>query len=116
MSEALILLKKFQSAKILSPVAVRLTQLISGENSSIQEFEKVIKMDPTLVIRLLKLVNSSFFGLKQKVDSISRAVVFVGTRNLRNMVVTTALNDVFSHPPPPEGVFSRPRLWLHCAA
>ena len=115
MSEARILLEKFHATKTLSPVAVRLMQLISNERSMLQEFEKVIKMDPTLVMRLLKLVNSPFFGLRQKVDSISRAVVFVGTKNLRNMVVITALNNVFSQTSP-EDVFSRARLWLHCAA
>ena len=96
-------------------MAFRLTQLISNEKSTIQEFEKVIKIDPTLVVRLLKLVNSPFFGLKQEVDSISRAVVVVGTKNLRNMVLTAALNNVFAQTSP-ENVFSRARLWLHCAA
>jgi len=115
MSEARILLEKFQAAKTLSPVAFRLTQLISNEKSTIQEFEKVIKIDPTLVVRLLKLVNSPFFALRQEVDSISRAVVVVGTKNLRNMVVTAALKNVFSQTSP-ENVFSRARLWLHCAA
>ena len=115
MSEAEILLKKFQDTETLSPVAVRLSQLISDESSTIREFEKVIKMDPTLVIRLLKLVNSPFFGLSRKVDSISKAMVFVGTKNLRNMVVTAALNNVFSQTSH-EDVFSRARLWLHCAA
>ena len=115
MSEARILLKKFNTTKTLSPVAVRLTQLISNENSTIREFETVIKMDPTLVMRLLKLVNSPFFGLSRKVDSISRAVVVVGTKNLRNMVVTVALKNVFSQTSP-EDIFSRTRLSLHCAA
>jgi len=115
MSEARILLEKFQATKTLSPVAVRLMQLISNEKSTIQAFEKVIRMDPTLVMRLLKLVNSPFFGLRQEVDSISRAVVVVGTKNLRNMVVTAALKNVFAQTSP-ENVFSRARLWLHCAA
>ena len=115
MSEARLLLKKFHATRTLSPVAIRLTQLISNEKSTIQEFEKVIKMDPTLVMRLLKLVNSPFFGLRQEVDSISRAVVIVGTKNLRNMVVTTALKNVFTQTST-EDVFSKARLWLHCAA
>ena len=115
MSEAGTLLNEFKAAETLSPVAVRLTQLVSNEKSTIQEFEKVIKMDPTLVMRLLKLVNSPFFGLRQKVDSISKAVVIVGTKNLNNMVVTTALKNVFAQTSP-ENVFSRAHLWLHCAA
>ena len=109
------LLKRFNNAKTLPHVAIRLSQLIADENSPIKEFEKIIKMDPTLVMRLLRLVNSPYYGLHQKVESISRAVVLLGMKNLRNMVVVQALKDIFQHSPR-EHIFSRRKLWLHCAA
>jgi putative nucleotidyltransferase with HDIG domain len=79
------------------------------------KFEEVIRMDPTLVLRLLKMVNSPYYGLRQKVDSISRAVVYIGMKNLRNMIVIEALKEIFKKGKE-EGVFSRTKLWLHCAA
>jgi len=109
------LLEQFNTVKTLPHVAIRLIKLISDENSSIREFEEIIKMDPTLVLRLLRTVNSSYYGLHQKVDSISRAVVFVGMKNLRNMVVTEALKDVFEENAH-NHIFSKSRLWLHCVA
>jgi HD-like signal output (HDOD) protein len=115
MNVARKLLKKFNNEKTLPHVAIRLSKLISDENSPIQEFQKIIKMDPTLVLRLLRLVNSSYYGLRKKVDSISRAVIFVGMKNLRNMVVTEALKDIFAANSS-QDVFSRRQLWLHCAA
>ena len=108
-------LRKFNSLKTLPHVAIRLTQLISNENTPINEFEKVIRMDPTLVIRVLRMVNSPYCGLMQKVESISRAVVFIGMRNLRNMIVTEALKDIFRGGAE-KGAFSRRKLWLHCVA
>jgi putative nucleotidyltransferase with HDIG domain len=80
-----------------------------------QDFEKMMKMDPTLVLRLLRVVNSSYYGLRQKVNSISRAVVVIGMNNLRNMIVTEALKDIFKENQA-QDAFSRNRLWLHCAA
>ena len=80
-----------------------------------KDFEEVIKTDPTLVVRLLRLVNSPFFGLRQHVDSISRAVAFVGMKNLQNMAVTDALKNLFKRNDA-STIFSRKRLWLHCAA
>jgi HD-like signal output (HDOD) protein len=115
MTTPLQMLKKFSTAKTLPHVAIRLSKLISNENSNMKEFEKIIKMDPTLVLRLLRMVNSSYYGLQQKIDSISRAVIFIGMRNLRNMVVMEAIKEIFkksSH----EDFFSRSQLWLHCAA
>jgi putative nucleotidyltransferase with HDIG domain len=115
MPTAETLLNKFNDIKTLPHVAIRLSKLISDEKSAIKEFEEVIKLDPTLVLRLLNLVNSPYYGLQQKVDVISRAVIFIGMKNLRNMVVVEALKDIFKNVPD-EDVFSRTQLWLHCAA
>lgn len=108
------LLKKFTTAKTLPHIAIRLTKLISDENSTMQDFEKMIKMDPTLVLRILRVANSPYYGLRQKVNSISRAVVVIGINNLRNMIVTEALKDIFKESQNND-IFSRNRLWLHCA-
>jgi putative nucleotidyltransferase with HDIG domain len=109
------LLNKFSTAKTLPHIAIKLTKLISDENSTMQDFEKMIKMDPTLVLRLLRGANSPYYGLRQKVNSISRAVVVIGINNLRNMIVTEGLKELFKDKKS-ENVFSRNRLWLHCSA
>ena len=115
MTTAHALLKRFNNSETLPHVAIRLSKLISDENSTMKEFEEIIRLDPTLVLRLLRVVNSPYYGLRQKVNSIPRAVIFIGMKNLRNMVVTEALKGIFkqsSH----NGTFSRSNLWLHCAA
>ena len=109
------LIRKFNNIKTLPHVAIRLSKLLSNENNSFKDMEEVIRLDPTLVLRVLRIVNSAYYGLKQKVDSIERAVVFIGMRNLRNMVVTEALKDIFRMETNGQ-VYSRRQLWLHCAA
>ncbi|MBN2123466.1 MAG: HDOD domain-containing protein [Deltaproteobacteria bacterium] len=115
MPSAQAILKRFNGLKTLPHVAIRLSKLISNEKSHLQEFEELIKMDPTLVLRLLRLVNSPYYGLREKVTSISRAVVFIGMKNLRNLIVLEALRDIFNSRRDSEA-FSRALLWLHCAA
>jgi len=109
------LLNKFSTAKTLPHITFQLTKLISDENSTMQDFEKMIKMDPTLVLRILRGANSPYYGLRQKVNSISRAVVVIGINNLRNMIVTESLKSLFKGNNS-KNPFSRNRLWLHCAA
>lgn len=109
------LLNKFTTAKTLPHITIQLTKLISDENSTMQDFEKMIKMDPTLVLRILRGANSPYYGLRQKVNSISRAVVIIGINNLRNMIVTEGLRNIFKGNNS-KNAFSRNRLWLHCAA
>lgn len=115
-SSALKIMKKFRKMKTLPHVVTKLSRLIHDENSTMKDFEDVIKMDPTLVVRLLQLVNSPYYGLMQKVDSVSRAVAFIGMKNLYNLAVTDALKNIFSSSAPSSEVYSREKLWMHCAA
>lgn len=115
MATAPEMMRRFSNVKTLPHVAIRLTQLISSSDSALKEFGELIRMDPTLVLRILRLVNSSYYGLKQKVEDIPRALIFIGMKNLRNMVVTEALKDIFKSNSN-EDIFSRSKLWLHCAA
>ncbi len=115
MTPAKEIIARFSDIQTLPHVVTRLSKLLADSNSTIKEFEEVIKMDPILVVRLLRLVNSPFYGLAQKVDSISRAVAFIGMKNLHNLAVTDALKNIFKEKQA-QAVFSRKRLWMHCAA
>lgn len=115
MSTAKKFIRKFKDEKTLPHVVTSLSGLIADENSTMKDFEDVIKMDPTLVVRLLRLVNSPFYGLSQRVDSIGRAVAYLGMKNLHNMAITDALKGIFKEKVKSR-IFSREKLWLHCAA
>ena len=106
------IVKKFSDLKTLPHVAIKVTQLVNDENSTMHDFEEIIRLDPILVTRLLRLVNSPYFGLSQKVESIQKAVVFCGMKQLRNLVAVEALRNVYKGG---DEHFSRERLWLHSA-
>lgn len=114
-TQAKALLKKLKEMKTLPSLAARLTRMMADDGSTIQDFEEVIKVDPTLVLRLLRLVNSPFYGLQTKVTSISEAVAYLGIDNLRNLIVVDSIKTLFAHKESQE-VFSRTRLWMHCVA
>ena len=115
MSKAKKFIRKFKDIKTLPHVVTNLSRLIADDNSTMKDFEEVIKMDPILVVRLLRLVNSPFYGLSQRVDSIGRAVAYLGMKNLHNLAVTDALKNIFRDQGKSQA-FSRKKLWLHCAA
>lgn len=109
------LIASYHSIKTLPHVVTKLSQLIADNTTTMRDFEEVIKMDPTLVVRLLRLVNSPYYGLSQHIDSIGRAVALVGMKNLYTIAVTDALKHLFEESATPS-IFSRQKLWLHCAA
>ncbi len=116
MSTAEEFVEKFSEVTTFPHVVAQLTNLINDSGSTMKQFEDVIQMDPILVVRVLKLVNSSAFSLMQKVDSIARAIAFLGMRNLHNLAVTDSLHGMFGEDSGPATSFSRKQLWLHSAA
>lgn len=108
-------LQQFKKTKTLPHIVTRLAQLINDEDSTLQDFEEVIRLDPALVARLLTLVNSSYFGMSRKVDSISRAVALLGMKNLHNIAVTDAIQSMIDTDVT-SPAFAPERLWAHSAA
>jgi HD-like signal output (HDOD) protein len=113
-SSANNILKKFKTIKTIPHIAIRLTQMISDSGTTVREIEEVISLDPTLVLRVLKLINSAYYGLRRKVDSIADAIVYLGLDVLRNMIVLEAVKALIDKDVDGKQ-FSRQRLWLHCA-
>ncbi|WP_320043369.1 HDOD domain-containing protein [uncultured Desulfobacter sp.] len=113
-NKAKLYLDKFTALKTVPPVAARLMKMIEEDTSSLEEFETVIRVDPTLVLRILKLINSSYFSLRTKIKSISEAVAYIGMDNLRNMIVLDAVKNLFLKDSTTTE-FSRKKLWAHCA-
>ena len=114
-SKAKQFIEKFTDIHPLPDVVTTVTRLVNDPDSTMKDFEEVIKIDPVLVSRLLRLVNSPYYGMVQTVDSIARAVAFLGMKNLHNLVVTDALKNIFVGPEI-NSIFSKKKLWFHCAA
>jgi len=86
-------------SKTLETSKLAVMQLLSTLHSTsvdISEIEKAISTDLSLSYKLLKLINSAFFNLPNEVDSIKRAVVFLGRRKLSgwaSMLALSSMND-----------------------
>ena len=113
-NKAKLYLDKFTALKTVPPVAARLIKMIDEDTSSLDDFETVIRVDPTLVLRILKLINSSYFSLRTKIKNISEAIAYIGMDNLRNMIVLDAVKNLFFKDSSTTK-FSRKKLWAHCA-
>lgn len=61
--------------------------LEAADDSSADSVAKVILQDPPLAARILQVANSSFFGQRREVDTISRAILVLGLEMIRNLVL-----------------------------
>ncbi len=81
----------------LPALVQRLTQLIDEPNAGTADVGALIKEDPPLAGKVLRIANSSFYGLKEPCTSIEQASTVLGLRLLRNVVVQAALIQGHAH-------------------
>jgi len=93
-----IIARKIESAPRLASlrsIGSALSELVYAENSFTSQIAEVIRRDPSLTSRLLKLVNSVFFGLSQRVNNIEEAIFYLGLRQIRELALATPIIEDF---------------------
>jgi len=91
------LAKQVLTIASLPSIYLRIVDLANSPNSTNNDFVNVISEDIGLSARLLKLVNSAFFGYPSKVDSLSRAVAIIGIKQLQDLALATSIFDTFKN-------------------
>lgn len=81
----------------LPDAAMRLNALLVDPDASAREIAEVVTLDVGLSARVLRVVNSSYFGLRTRVDTISKAVSMIGTSELHSIVLTTSAAQAFKN-------------------
>jgi putative nucleotidyltransferase with HDIG domain len=87
---------KVKDLPTLPRTVLRITELVNDPKSSAKDLARVITDDQVLTARLLKLVNSSFYGFPQKISTVTGAIVLLGFDAIRNLLLTTSVFGLFS--------------------
>jgi len=104
---------KIEKMPSLSPTVSKVIEVANNMNSSPRELVTVIKMDPILTGKVLKLVNSAYFALSQEVTSLERAIIMLGLNTIKNMTLTTAVLEQFSSKQFKNAGFNIDEFWKH---
>ena len=77
--------------------------MLIDNDKEIEDIANAIGTDPSMTAKLLRVVNSAYYGVKT--TSIKHAVTYLGMRNIRDLVLSTAIFDMFNNNDVPERVF-----------
>jgi HD-like signal output (HDOD) protein len=88
------LLAEVDRIPTLPAVVQEILARAGSQQSSASEMEDLIRQDMVIAGRLLKLVNSPFYGLSKKVSSISQAVAIVGFSSLKSLVLAASASNM----------------------
>ncbi len=112
--EMVTLLDKIEEIPTLPTIYTKVTTLIANPNSTVNEIARVIEMDQALTSKILRIVNSSFFGFNRKIVSINQAIVLMGFNTIRNTVLSASVFKSFADIA--RNNFDLRRFWRHSIA
>ena len=93
-------------------VLTEITNIFHSPEGSAKEAAAVIEKDPAIATRVLRLVNSSFYGLRNPVSNINLACSILGLKVIKNLVVQATVLQTFGSTPEIRG-FDAQWLWDH---
>lgn len=84
------------SVPTLPVVAMRLLEMTSDPDVALSDIAELIQNDPGLASRVLKTVNSSFYGLSKPCPSIERAIAMLGLKAVKSLVLGFSMVNLSS--------------------
>jgi putative nucleotidyltransferase with HDIG domain len=96
----------------LSTTVLKVLETCNDPNSTANDLNRVISLDPVLTGRVLKLVNSAYYGIAHTISSVTRAVVMLGLNTVKQLSLSLAiLENFYSRNSFP--AFSADEFWSH---
>src|SRR5882757_599437 len=107
--------KKLADLPPLPAVVTRIMQTVNSPDTSAEDLNKLISMDQGLSSKVLRIVNSSYYGFPKRISTITHAVVILGFNTVRNLVLGVSAFGML----PQKGMASglnRAKFWEHSVA
>jgi len=95
----------------LPEVCIRVNEMLEDPRTNASDIGRVISQDTGLTARLLKIVNSAFYGFPARIETVSRAVTVIGMRELRGLVLAASAVEAFSKIP--NEILNMVKFWRH---
>ncbi len=107
--------KEINHIATLPELTLKIIKLVENPDSTARDLNRIISNDPALGARILKVVNSAFYGLPGQIGSINRAIILLGLNAVKNIAIAASLAKLFRGGQICPG-FNAKDLWLHSIA
>lgn len=110
-----VLARRVADLPILPLVVLKLLHITSDENASLDDLERLVETEPTILAKMLRMVNSAAFGLHHRVSNVREAIQHVGFRAVRTLALEVTLFEQLVSPTRLFH-FDRIHFWQHCVS
>jgi putative nucleotidyltransferase with HDIG domain len=89
------IVRRIQQIPPMPDVVLKVLELSEQPKTSVRDLVEVIRLDPGITFKVLRLCNSAHYGLPRKVSSLEKALVYLGNSTLVNFILTSYAVDVY---------------------
>ncbi|MDX2111452.1 MAG: response regulator [Verrucomicrobiota bacterium] len=89
----------------------KVMEVLQNPSSSLEDIAELIEQDVAVTAKILKLVNSAFFGIKRHVSGVSEAILYLGLETVRGLLMSIGTFNQFKLQPDQLGFMNA--LWAH---
>lgn len=106
---------RIQGLPTLPSMLSSINRLMVNPRTSAKEIAQLISSDPAITSKVLRVVNSSFYGFPNRISTVTHAIVILGFNTIRSIVLSTSIFDALRKAGKPDG-FDRASFWRHSIA
>jgi HD-like signal output (HDOD) protein len=88
------ILSKVKSFPTMPEAGAKMLGVLEKPDTEISDIEEILRYDPGLTANILKLANSAYFGIPSKIGSLEQAVMVLGFKRLKQLVVASCVSAV----------------------
>ena len=107
--------RAFDNLPPISQVVSEALEVMADPNSAVDDIAKTIEIDQSMVSNVIRLVNSAYYGLPNKISSVQQACVLLGNRILREIIIMAGVSKLLEKNLKGYG-FATGELWKHSVA
>jgi HD-like signal output (HDOD) protein len=104
---------KLKDLPSLPEVVTKITEIVQDPNSSAATLSKIISQDSGLTSRVLRMVNSAYYGFPKQISSIQHAITIMGFNTIKSLVLSSSIFRIFTPKSGTETVLDYKKFWKH---
>jgi putative nucleotidyltransferase with HDIG domain len=93
----------------LPNVVMKIMEILEDPRTTAKRLTETMELDPALAGKILKLVNSAYYGLRNRISSVRQAIVILGFATIKSIAISASVLDMFG-----SSQLDKEGFWMHC--
>lgn len=109
-----LVIKRIRDIPSLPEVVNQILEKLGKQQTPASELARLVSYDPGLSSRVLRMVNSSAYGVQRQITSIQHGIMILGFNTVRSLVLSASVFKLMGQQSVKSSLFDQQQYWRHC--